>query len=99
MTKGLPNEKNPMDPINEVHRMFKRFMRCHGGLKRSRIQDWCNPFSFSWNHQGELPMMVKGMFQLLISTHDVVRYRSVMGKNLDKHETWQPLRANQNFNS
>ena len=86
-TKGLPNEKNPMDPINEVHRMFKRFMRSHGGFKRSRIQDWCNLFSFIWNHHGNMPMMVKDMLQLLVSTHDVVRYRGVMVKNTDKHET------------
>lgn len=86
-TKGLPNEKNPMDPINEVHRMFKRFMRSHGGFKRSRIQDWCNLFSFIWNHHGNMPMMVKDMLQLLVSTHDVVRFRGVMAKNADKHET------------
>ena len=41
--------------------------------------------------------MMKDMLQLLILTHDVVRYRSVMGKNLDKHETLQPLRENQNL--
>lgn len=87
MTKWLPNEKNPMDPINEVHRMFKRFMRSHGGFKRARIQDWCNLFSFIWNHHGNMPMMVKDMLQLLVSTHDVVRYRGVIAKNTDKHET------------
>lgn len=87
MTKGLPNEKNPMDPINEVHRMFKRFMKNHGGFKRSRIQDWCNLFSFIWNHHGDLPRMVRDMLQLLVSTHDVVRYRGVMAKNPDEHET------------
>ena len=86
MTKGLPNEKNPMDPINEVHRTFKRFMKNHGGFKRSRIQDWCNLFSFIWNHHGDLPRMVRDMLQLLVSTHGVVRYRSVMAKNPDEHE-------------
>ena len=87
MTKGLPNEKNPMDPINEVHRTFRRFMKKHGGFKRSRIQDWCNLFSFIWNHHGDLPRMVRDMLQLLVSTHGVVRYRSVMAKNPDEHET------------
>ena len=70
-----------------VERMFKRFMKNHGGFKRSRIQDWCNLFSFIWNHHGNLPMMVRDMLQLLISTHDVVRYRSAMAKNPDEHET------------
>jgi len=82
-TAGLPNESNPMDPINEVHRNFKRFMRSHGGYDRSGIQDWCNLFSFIWNHHGDLPSTVRDMLQLLISTHDVVRYRSVMVKKAD----------------
>lgn len=34
-----------------------------------------------------MPMMVKDMLQLLVSTHDVVRFRGVMAKNADKHET------------
>ena len=46
MTKGLPDDKNPLDPINKVHRFFKRFMRSHGGYERDDIQDWCNLFSF-----------------------------------------------------
>ena len=41
MTKGLPDDKNPLDPINKVHRFFKRFMRSHGGYERDDIQDWC----------------------------------------------------------
>jgi len=32
-------------------------------------------------------MMVRDMLQLLVSTHDVVRYGSVMAKNPDEHET------------
>lgn len=31
-------------------------------------------------NDGNLPMMVRDMLQLLVSTHDVVRYRSVMAK-------------------
>ena len=61
-------------------------MKNHGGFKRSRIQDWCNLFSFIWNHHGDLPRMVRDMLQLLVSTHGVVRYRSVMAKNPDEHE-------------
>ena len=38
-------------------------------------------------NDGNLPMMVRDMLQLLFSTHDVVRYRSVMAKNPDEHET------------
>ena len=33
-TKGLPDYKNPMDAINEVHRFLKKFMACHGGASK-----------------------------------------------------------------
>lgn len=37
--KGLEDSRNTMNPINTVHRMFKRFMKNHGGFKRTHIQD------------------------------------------------------------
>ena len=31
-TKGLSDEENPLDPINDIHSLAKRFMKAHGGL-------------------------------------------------------------------
>ena len=80
-TKGLSDSKTPMNPINTVHRMFKRFMRSHGGYKRTRIQDWCNLFAFLWNHHGNIPEMVEDILVRMLNTHDLMRYRKVMKKN------------------
>lgn len=46
-TKGLPDDRNPLDPVNEVHRFFKRLMRNHGGYKRDEVKVWSNLFRSS----------------------------------------------------
>ena len=79
-TRGLSNEDNPMEPINKVHRFFKRFVRNHGGFDRDNLQDWCNLFSFIWNHHGNMPEMVREILVRLTDTHHLMRYREVMRK-------------------
>ena len=54
-TKGLSDKENPMGMINTVHRFFKRFMKSHGGYSRDELQDWCNLFSFIFNHRNDIP--------------------------------------------
>lgn len=39
MTKGLPDDRNPLDKVNEFHRFFNRFMISHGGYERDDVQD------------------------------------------------------------
>ena len=79
-TKGLPDDRNPLDPVNKVHRFFKRFMRNHGGYKRDEVQDWCNLFSFIWNHHGKLPEMVYDVMQLVLNHKKILRYRELFAK-------------------
>ena len=79
-TKGLPDDRNPLDPVNKVHRFFKRFMRNHGGYKRDKVQDWCNLFSFIWNHHGKLPKMVYDVMQLVLNHKKILRYRELFAK-------------------
>ena len=41
-TGNLKDEDNPLDPINKIHALSKRFMKSHGGYKREDLQDWMN---------------------------------------------------------
>ena len=41
-TKRLSDKDNPLDPINDVHNLIRRFMRAHGGYNRDNLQDWMN---------------------------------------------------------
>lgn len=79
-TKGLPDDKNPLDPLSEVHRFFKRFMRNHGGYKRDEVEDWCNLFSFIWNHHGKRPEMAYDVMQLVLDYKKTLRYRELFAQ-------------------
>lgn len=41
-TKGLSDDDNSLDPINNIHALTKRFMKAHGGYNRDDLQDWMN---------------------------------------------------------
>ena len=79
-TKGLPDARNPLRPVNALHALFKFFMRSHGGYSREETQSWCDLFSFIFNHHGDRRSFVKDMILLMISTRKVMRYRETMRK-------------------
>lgn len=79
-TKGLPDKDNPMDMVNRLHRFFKKYISHHGSYDRDEIQDWCNLFSFIWNHHGNVAKAVVDLLEIAISTKKIVKYRSVMSK-------------------
>lgn len=74
-TKGMSDDLNPMDPVNTVHRFFKKFMKAHGGYARKDIGDWCNLFSFIFNHYGNLPEMIHDFFGRALKVRKIMRYR------------------------
>ena len=41
-TKGIADDKNPMEPINEVHRYLAGFIGAHNGFSREELQGWPN---------------------------------------------------------
>ena len=51
-TKVLDDKKNPMDPVNIVHRYFKRFIHRHGGYLREGLQGWLDLSSYWMNAFG-----------------------------------------------
>ena len=79
--KGMDDEHNPMNEINTVHRLFKKFMSHHGSYDRSDLQSWCNLFAFIFAHHGNVAEMVRDFLKLAICTKKVLRFRNVMKKN------------------
>ncbi len=47
--KELANKENPLQPVNQIHGLMKRFMRMHGSYERENMQDWMNLFYFIMN--------------------------------------------------
>lgn len=83
--------KHPAQEIDEKKMInsieVKRCPYCHGGyfrkhgfFDRDNLQDWYNPFSFIWNHHGNMPEMVREILVRLTDTHHLMRYREVMRK-------------------
>ena len=79
-TKGLKDEDNPLDPINDLHGLAKRFMREHGGYDRSNLQGWMNLIWFILSEPYNRFEKIRNFIEIAICTHKVVKYRDVFRK-------------------
>ncbi len=53
-TKRLPDNENPLNPINRVHAILKSFLNAHSGFNRDDLQGYLNLFAFVTNPPDEL---------------------------------------------
>ena len=81
-TKGLSDERNPMDKINEVHRFLKKFMARHGGFDRDDLGDWLNLFWFVFTCFGKKDLAVNRFLEMAVKCKKIMRYRAVMGRKV-----------------
>ena len=79
-TKGLKDEDNPMDPINDLHSLIRRFMGEHGEYDRTAMQDWMNLIWFILSPPHNRYEKVKAFIDIAVSVPLEVRYRDVMSK-------------------
>lgn len=82
--KKLPDDENPLDPINEIHSLAKRFMRSHGGFNRDNLQDWMNLISFILSAPKDRYEKIDLFINMALNSPRVVKYRDVMSKKLSK---------------
>ena len=47
--KKLPDDENPMNPVNRVHFVLKAFLNAHSGFDRKYMQGYLNLFAFISN--------------------------------------------------
>lgn len=80
-TKKLKDRENPLDPINNYHDLFKKFMRSHGGYDRSNITGWLNLFWFITNGPKDKNEKIKNFINLAVKKRIILRYRDVMVNN------------------
>ncbi len=84
-TKGLKDEDNPMDPINDLHALIRRFMGEHGGFSREDMQDWMNLIWFILTPPHNRYEKVKAFIDLAVSSPLEVRYHTMMSKKSADH--------------
>lgn len=82
-TKKLEDKNNPLDPINKIHGLAKRFMKAHGGYDRDNLQDWMNIIWFILAKPINRYEKIEKFINLAINSPKKVKYRDVMMKNTD----------------
>lgn len=92
--RKLKDEDNPLDPINEIHSLAKRFMKAHGGYNRDNLQDFMNLISFILNEPKDRYEKIDLFINMALLSPKRVRYRDVMSKKHSKHRKKQPRGAN-----
>ena len=79
-TKRLSDKDNPLDPINNVHNLIRRFMRAHGGYNRDNLQDWMNLIWFILSKPDNRYEKLRVFIEKAINTQKRIKYREVFKK-------------------
>lgn len=75
-TKGLPDRKNPMEPVNRVHRLLELFLKRHGGYKREDLPGWLNLFAYWYNTPGTAMEKAIKFIEIAVKKRKMLRYRA-----------------------
>ena len=79
-TRGLKEQDNPLDPINEIHSLARSFMKAHGGYNRDNLQDFMNLISFIFNEPYDRYKKADLFINMALQSPRRVKYRDVMSK-------------------
>ena len=79
-TKGLSDKDNPLDPINNIHSLAKRFMKAHGGYNRDNLQDWMNLIWFILSRPDDRYEKIDRFISLALCASKKVKFRDVMSR-------------------
>lgn len=78
--KGLPDSINPLDPVNEIHFLLKRFLNAHSGFSRADIQNYLNLYTFVINPPMDHLAKVAIILERAFKYPALLRYRDQFGK-------------------
>jgi len=81
--KALPDNENPLNPVNRVHAILKNFLNSHSGFKREDMQNYLNLFAFVTNPPTELLEKVELVINLGFRKPKLLRFREFYGANSD----------------
>ena len=79
--KGLPDNDNPMNPVNRVHFVLKAFLNAHSGFDRKYVQGYLNLFAFISNPPENLLEKVELIVNLAFQNPKLLRYRAFFAAN------------------
>jgi len=79
--KNLPDKENPLNPVNRVHAILKKFLNAHSGFDRNELQNWLNLFAFISNPPDDFLKKVDLIVNLAFQNPKLLRYRDFYGAN------------------
>lgn len=79
--KGLPDEDNPMNPVNRAHDILKKFLNSHSGFNRDDIQSYLNLFAFVTNPPADKLEKIDLVINMAFQKPKSLRYRDFFGAN------------------
>lgn len=79
--KGPEDFENPLDPVNHLHYLIKRFLYAHRGFERSEVQGYLNLYAFVLNPLSDKLKKVDKLLNLVFENPELLRYRDMYSKN------------------
>ena len=84
--KGMSDEENPLNRVNEIHARLKGFLNAHPGFLREELQHFLNLFTFAMNPPKDKLEKIEILLNLAFQNPKLLRYRDFYvseSKNLD----------------
>jgi hypothetical protein len=73
--KHLSDKDNPLNRVNRIHDLLKRFLHAHTSFNRDRMQGFLNIFAFVINPPANHLEKVEMLLNLAFQNHKTLRYR------------------------
>jgi len=81
--KGLTDRDNPMNPVNQVHNILKKFLNAHSSYIRDDLQGYLDLFAFVTNPPVDLLEKVELIVKLAFQNPKLLRYRDFYRININ----------------
>jgi predicted RNA-binding Zn-ribbon protein involved in translation (DUF1610 family) len=79
--KGLTDSENPLNPVNRVHAVLKRFLSSHSGFMRRDIQGYLNLFALVSNPPYDPLEKMEKVIKMAFRNPKMLRYRDYFAAN------------------
>lgn len=76
---GMPDDENPLDPVNEAHFLLKSFLRAHSGYSRRDLQGYLDLFHVIMNEPTDRMEKAAMVLDRAMSNPKTLRYRDFYG--------------------
>ena len=81
LLKGVPDELNPLEPVNRMCFLLKSFLRSHPGFNRDNLQGYLDLFWVASNEPDSKPEKAAFVLNRAMTSRNTLRFRDYYAKN------------------